>query len=62
MEEIAEKPARQTKPKTLPVRLLKHYWPRSGEGRRKAGTEMELPADEAREAVRKGIAERNDSF
>lgn len=55
-------PGRPPKPRTLPVKLIKGYWPASKPGKCLAGDEIELPADEARAAVERGIAVRNDSF
>lgn len=56
------KPVNEDKPKTLPVRLLQGYWPEDGSGKLLDGSIVELPADEARKAVKLGFAERADSF
>lgn len=60
-EETRRGHGRSPKPQTLPVKLLKGYWPKRG-GRHQAGEEIELPIDEARSVVKLGIAVRNDEF
>ncbi|WP_129415913.1 hypothetical protein [Mesorhizobium sp. Pch-S] len=56
------KRGRPPKAETLPVRLNTAYWPLDGRGRQDEGSEIELPADEARGIVEKGLAVRNDAF
>lgn len=46
----------------LPVKLIKGYWPKEGGGKALAGSEIDLPADEARAVVAAGVAVRNDAF
>lgn len=57
----AKKPGRPKKAASdmFPVKLLKNYRPASGE-REIAGTELDLPKDEAKRAMNLGIAVRND--
>lgn len=59
MQDQMKRPA--PKPETKPVKLLKNYF-QIGGGKLLKGSEVELPADEARAAVSKGIAVRNDVF
>ncbi len=56
--EKKEKPKRNL----LPVRLLKGYYPLDGSKKAERGSIRELPADEARDIVAKGIGERGDAF
>lgn len=61
-EDPKRRPGGPPKSETLPVRLKAAYWPLDGRGREDADAEIELPADEAREIVEKGLAVRNDAF
>lgn len=64
MDEATEKrgPGRPRKPEMLPIKLLVAYWPLDERGKCDAGAEIELPAEEARNLVAKGLADRNDKF
>lgn len=63
MEEMEKRgPGRPRKDGPLPVKLLRGYFPKDGGTKIPAGTEVELPADEARVLVKNGVAVRNDEF
>ncbi|WP_274609263.1 hypothetical protein [Mesorhizobium sp. L-8-3] len=42
------------------MKLLTGYWPLGGGEKMPAGSEAELPADEAKDLVKRGLAARND--
>ncbi|BCH22460.1 hypothetical protein MesoLjLc_22050 [Mesorhizobium sp. L-8-10] len=48
------------KARKFPVKLLTGYWPLGGGEKMPAGSEAELPADEAKDLVKRGLAARND--
>lgn len=50
------------KVKLLPITLRKGYRPLDADEKLPAGTEIKLPADEARDIVKKGLAIRGDDF
>jgi hypothetical protein len=56
------RPPKPQAPQTLPIKVLKAYWPLDGRGKCEVGDEIDLPADEARGIVEKGLAVRNDAF
>jgi hypothetical protein len=56
--EMTEAPARKVR--KFPVRLLTGYWPLDGREKLPAGSEAELPTDEAKGLVKRGLASRND--
>lgn len=62
MDEVKRGPGRPPKPELKPVKLLRNYWPMDGRGKVMRGSEIDLPPDEARNAISKGIAVRNDAF
>lgn len=55
---MAQKPKKPQA--TFPVRLLKKYRPADGGAALPAGSEAELPIDEAKGLIAAKIAERND--
>ena len=55
-------PGRPRKEDALPVKLARGYFPKDGGAKIPAGSEVELPADEARALVKCGAATRNDQF
>jgi hypothetical protein len=48
--------------RTLPVKFLRGYFPLDGGAKLPAGTETELPIDEAKSLIAEGIAVRNDKL
>ncbi len=48
--------------RTLPVKLVRGYFPLDGGPKLPAGTETELPMDEAKGLIAEGIAVRNDKL
>lgn len=48
--------------KTLPVKIVRGYWPLDGGAKLPAGTETELPIEEARGLIADGVAVRNDAL
>lgn len=51
----------KSKARTLPVKLVRNYRPEGHSTRKEdAGSEIELPAEEARRVIEAGIAVRND--
>lgn len=62
-EELSKRgPGRPPKPETKPVRLMRNYVPMAGIEKKMAGETVDLPIEEARRAVKLGIAERADEF
>lgn len=57
---VSAKPEKAVK--TKPVVLLRGYFPENGDAKQAAGTQINLPAEEARKVVKLGIAERADEF
>jgi hypothetical protein len=48
--------------RTLPVKIVRGYWPLDGGAKIPAGTETELPLDEAKGLIADGVAVRNDAL
>jgi hypothetical protein len=48
--------------RTLPVKFVRGYFPLDGGAKLPAGTEAELPIDEAKSLIAEGIAVRNDKL
>lgn len=62
-DDVQAQPApRKTRVKTLPVKILRGYWPEDGSDPLPPGTETELPAAEALNIIALGVAERNDAL
>lgn len=51
-----------TSARTLPVKIVRGYWPLDGGAKLPPGTETELPIDEAKGIIADGIAVRNDKL
>ena len=59
---IKQNPNPANPARTLPVKMVRGYWPLDGGVKLPAGTETELPLDEAKSLIEDGIAVRNDKL
>lgn len=60
MENIAHETIEPQASEMFPVKLLTGYVPLAGGDKLPAGSEIELPADEAKAIINAGLAVRND--
>ena len=59
---VKQNPNQKVEVKTLPVKMVRGYWPLDGGAKLPAGTETELPLDEAKGLIADGVAVRNDAL
>ena len=59
-DETKRGPGRPAKPASMPVAILRGYFPADGGKKVLPGTVINLPIDEAKRIIAKGIAERAD--
>jgi hypothetical protein len=59
-DETKRGPGRPPKPTTMPVTIVRGYFPADGRKKVLPGTVIDLPLNEAKDIIAKGIAERAD--